>query len=370
MKRLACLLGLIGAIVASAQTPKLGDAKFVAPKANAVQWNREGDFLAFGYQAKGGRWESFGLFDCTKGSGATILTTTTTSNIENYEWLGGKPIMLVDYSESIEGRKRRSLIALDGRSMKSKSLWTAEFKADENVSISWECSPKLAHAIVTVTAGKVTRHVVVALGANDAVYASDIDKATAQGIDFAGWSIDGTALYGPAGSGSNVTVLGDLTSALVDFTARNAPEKPSTSSSSEATTKFAILLDASRIDGREMFNSRIYAMMKRRSPAYNVGETVWEVVPANGVMRQIRFQGYLPEPVHEKPRLALADQPDKLEFKASQGKTKALWLTPNAESPTEGVLISPQAEDSWLQPNEKSVVFTVNGVLFFRSITR
>lgn len=374
MRAITCFVALFAGITAYAQVPKLGEAKFVAAKANAVRWNRAGDFLSFGFQAKGGHWDSLGLFDCAKGSGATILTPGSTSNIENYEWLGGKPIVLADVSDTVAGQKRRSLVALDGRTMKSRTIWTADFKPNENVSVNWECSPTLPHAIVTVTAGKLTRHLVVALGANDALYATDIDKAVSQGIEFAGWSVDGTALYG-AGSASAGKLFNDV---VIDFATNSTTTGEAKQASAkaqgdaQATVAFYEAIRDSDLTSVLKFKTSLSLSLlaKRAQPAFAPGELVWEVLPSNGVMRQVKFQGYLPELEHKKPRLALTDKPDRLEFKASQGKTKALWLTPNGESPTEGVLVSPQAEDSWIQPNEQSVVFTVNGVLFFRSITR
>ncbi len=365
---LLCLFALCGALSPAQQT-KLGPVRFVAPEAEFVSWSPDGKGLAYSIVEQGGETKAIGLYDLSAAKGQQVLQIGPNQKVTSQEWLYGRTAMLVTLSEDIPGGSKPSVLlsvwALDATSFDARKLWSQEFLKEQEPTLEVDVSPVLPHALVTLQAAKTTSYYVVVQGAGGMVFSRDVTTAVGQGSGFAGWSVDGTALFSTLASS-------DQFSAKISRALGNAVQDRLKSDEGQGVV---FVLG----DGRGDSGNRASVPIKltldsssfkfiRIQPSIPMGSSVLECVPSNGALRTVRFRGYHESkdnpPLSEKSLFS----PGELKFSNSIAGTQSLWLTPNVKNPTSGTLVAAQAERYWMAPNGQQVAYTYSGVLFVRSI--
>lgn len=388
MRHLTVIMALAFAHLGLAQEQssiKVGEPQFVAKKVTDVFWSNDGRSLAYVTETKQGK--AVGVYDLDLGEGKIVAMLGEGATLQQVVWLnlGKKAVMVV---ETPKNGQSLAISVLDAHELTAKQLWSHNYEPKEGVGVSIEVSPSLPYALVTIAGAKASETWVLIQNAVGLVFSRDIAAAQTQGMGFAGWSKEGTAIFG-AGTGSSgaFTLLG-AKGGEVTVSQPNAGS--STPVSDKATFEVALELDKNvpknllgelslKLDGRAFF--------LRMRPNIDVGATVLECVPSNGALRQVRFTGYsdgIPGP-EEYPMPW--SKPHQLVMGKSKEGTSALWLVkelPRSEVPPEdgqvrapaaldepdwGVLISAQADSVWPAPYTRAVAFTWNGALFVRSIT-
>lgn len=341
------MVGLAVAIAWVVQAQTLQPARFVVPKASEVTWNPDEKYLGHLFRNSAGHVDQIGIYDVVNDRGKVLLSPAADQDTEQIEWLAGRPVELVSTVEPVSGRDKPTIVravwALDGSDMTAKKLWAREYGKDEETSLSIDASPSLTHALVTLNSKMGTSYFVVTLGAGGMVFSPDATQATKKGHSFVGWSVDGTAMFGNAAANPN-----QFSQLLLQALNERAQV---------------------RLDGQDNLTFKInFVLSARPKSNAEIGSPIYELMPSNGALRQIRFRGDWPDdpPVVRKNNLVPHDE--KLTFKQSTGGAKSLWLAPNIKNPQEGELVAAQAEEGWLAPHGGTVAFTVNGVLFVRRV--
>ena len=328
---------------------------FVAEKANEINWNHTGKFLGFAHRNENNHVDSIGVFDLTKESGKVLLQLDAKQTDESRCWLVGGPYELVAISEPSEGAAKPStrltVLSLDAAKMTVRKLWTAEIENSQKPSITIDPSPLIPHALVKVRTVGRDAYFTVTPQAAAMVISNDVSEARAQGNDFAGWSSDGTALFGPSPESAE-SVASRFNSVSDQL------------STGDVKGELYLSSQIARIDRIAMYTS----IKVRPRPNFEPGSAVLEMLPNNGVLRSVRFNGYFPEEKQSKNVDAVVKRDDRLKFMESESGTQSLWLTRNRKDAKQGLLIASQAEEAWLEPHDRSVAFLTYGVLFVRKI--
>ncbi len=320
--------------------------------------------MGYTYRERSGFTADVGIYDLTNDRGRSLLQPEPNDReMDDLTWLAGNPIELacVSTKTTVDGKPivKETIWALDGKNLTTKKLWTQDFPADDGVHLSVEASPSLTHAIVTVQTKSVKSYYVVTLGAAGMVISPDISEAIQEGHGFAGWTVDGTAFFG-GGSKNDLSAGQPISITLSGGDGGDVVGNVSGTFSIQLTN--AVTSEGSSIDLGSFFR------LVQPKPNIPIGNEGLELMPSNGILRQVRFQGYWAGEDAAPVTTQLVPQHHSLSFKESSAGTKALWLTPNVKDPQKGILISPQSEQAWLHPNGRTVAFTVNGVLFVKTI--
>lgn len=344
----------------------LGAPQLVAKKVQSVFWSDDGKSLIYLQEMKQGL--GVGVYDLDSEDGRVVSTLPEGTVIDQVQWLSvGKRAISV--TRTAKETLTLSVLAIDAHALTSAQIWTRTFAPETDASIQISVSPSRPHALLTVYKDKDKEPWVLLQNGTSLVFSRDIVSAQKDGMDFAGWSKDGTALFGPNTAPSFTFEVDPKTTAVKD------PEGQPTENGNQVN--FSISTLEIRLD-RFKFIGRV-------QPNYPQGSAVQECMPTNGALRQIRFDGYYNFESDSGNAASTREVPQLLVLGKAKEGTKALWLVPlsppaKAQSPevavlekAEGepewaVLVSAQADEVWAAPGMKSVAFTWNGALFVRPV--
>lgn len=310
------------------RTYSLGPAKMISSPVEDAIWAPDGEDIAYVVHTEDAT--RVGLFNLKRGKGSIVATLGPSEKLEQTVWLNAGHKLLLVVRRSVEGRQDAtdlvSIQVADAVELRSQELWAKEFPTADNAAIEINPSPSLSHALVTVSTSKAQTYLVVTESAKSLVLSTDIAEAVKDGHAMEGWSIYGTAMF--------------------------SQDAQRASGAEEVTA--------------ELLLARLFAAETQSTP----GEFALEVVPSNGVLRQVRFPGFfLPAP----PKggwLSPYFQPVTLTLGQSATTVRALWLVLSKESksPTQGLLVAAQADGGWMSPSCKAVAYTSHHTLFIRDI--
>lgn len=361
------LWALIGVVVYSSalsqQLPKLSPATSVDIRVTSVQWHPHGDSLLYSRNEETGI--GIGLYNLGDPEGKVVLHLGPADQWDA-NWFEGAPSALVTVHRKVttpQGEKKEiAVYLLNGKQKTSYEVFSKLFDPKAEVDVDADLSPLLTHAIVTVTEGKKTYHEVLPINGGRLIASSDIDQATQQGFSGPTWSKDGTAIYGKGAGGTFVATFDRVSDKAV-------PDKTAGSNdNSGATLKIAVQ------DGNLKVLNDVDAVLvglklRLMPPAPPAGTPVYEVVPANGVLRQVRSPGPWVEVESAATTLQPATNQNWLDFGRSRGSAKSLWLMQGAKKDAIGTLVAAQADAGDIGPREKAVEYTIDGALFVRSLS-
>ncbi|HTQ10581.1 MAG TPA: hypothetical protein VMI31_10955 [Fimbriimonadaceae bacterium] len=379
MKAIAGLL-FVAAGVAYGQTPpKLGPAEAVDIHVRSVEWHPGGTALVYSRDEANGI--GIGIYRPGDPEGKVVLHLSK-DDAWNCDWFPGSTSALVTVHKKISAagvaKNEADVYLLDGKQQTSYLVFSKAVPQPEDIAVDCDLSPSLNHAICTVTEGKTTYHEVLPVNGGRMLPSTDIDQAVAQGFSGPTWSVDGTAIYGKGGQGLSINGA--------NVTLSNAQDP-------ESAITLTIKAQSATLDGRSF-------VLKFAPPEPPAGTPVLEVVPSNGVLRQVRSPGPWVDQPGSSPRFATVTGANWLSLQQLRGQAHSLWLivrkpnpepAPNADNPTVvvvngifrvgsgsqeqtvgpdtvGALVAAQADSGEIAPGEKSVSYLTDGVLFVRAI--
>lgn len=345
------------------QLPKLSPATPVDIRVKSVQWHPHGDSLLYSRDEETGI--GIGLYNLGDPEGKVVLHLAQTDEWDA-RWFAASSSALVTVHRKVttqHGEKKEiAVYLLSGKQKTSYQVFSKFFDPKADVDVDADLSPLLTHAIFTVTEGKNTYHEVLPINGGRLIASSDIDQATEQGFSGPTWSKDGTAIYGKGGNGSYSTTLDRLSDKIAFETAVASNDNGSATIKIESDDQGVKLLN-------DLQSVIVRFTLKLQPPAPPAGTPVYEVVPANGVLRQVRSPGPW---VDGKPPLTTLQQATNqnwLEFGRSRGSAKSLWLMRGAAKEAPGTLVAAQADAGEISPEEKAVEYTIDGALFVRVLS-
>lgn len=346
--RTASIIALLAvALVAPAQesslrvgnkTFALGNAKLVAGEVSEASWSPDGTDLAYVIRQDG--TTQVGLFNLKKSSGAVVAFLKDTEQLDQLVWLSTGHKALLMTHRNVEGRPVPtdlvSIRVADGEQMKSHELWSSEFPSSDGATVDVKPSPSLAHAIITVRAAKTKLFLVLTQDAKAIVQSQDMADADKAGQDVAGWSVNGTAILNSE---------------------RVAPGLAQATDNDVNAQMAAQLLKA-------------YFAAVESTVKLQPGDSVYECVPSNGVLRPIRFPGFYEAPPSEGQPLKVCLQSTEAHMGQTSIPMQSLWLvlTGRTSEPNSGLLVSAEVGGGWLSPTGREIAFLTQHALFVRRI--
>lgn len=376
MRRVAfvCVLGLIattvfaqdGSLKIGTNTWRLGDSKFVAERPDQVLWSPDGEDLAY-TAARDGQTE-VGLYSLKDNHSGVVANLVAGETVDDVVWLNAGHEMVLVTRQTVGTDDLLKVRVADASRMECRELWARTYPKTEQARIEVNESPTLAHALVTVSTEQGPTYFAITSNAGRMVLSTDIADAAKNGKPFAGWSATGTAIFGPKQSFSPSDKI-KVSMASADDQGYEG---------SQATLQFAIQATTiNSADGSEtnlpltFLSTGWKSMSKTLVPAFKPGETVLECMPANGGLRQIRFMGPYVWSRRQASAVRVFRRQDEPKMGALTAHVQSLWLVPPGEkAPSKGILISAQAEESYVAPKESAVAFLCHGSLFVRKIVR
>jgi hypothetical protein len=259
-----------------------------------------------------------------------------------YTWLAGTPCVIVDTYHNVDGGKLASVYLLNSKKGTAELLFAKQTKAPDDIKIDVATSPSLLHAIFDIREGEREYHMVLPINGGQLRPSPDIDEATTAGLRGPLWSSDGTAIYQ---KGGQIEVMLEASSIL----------------------KLEVAKSGATEVQAELDKAALQLMLAARPPAPPAGTPVYEVVPANGVLRPVRFRaGWQPA-----PEMSLGVEPKArslaLKFNSGEGTADSLWLVRSEEDPSP-VLVSPHAQWAQMAPRGIAIAYLVDSALFVRPI--
>lgn len=344
LKTWAILIAATHAILAPAQdsslqwtgrTYTLGPARMISSPVEDAIWAPDGEDIA--YIVRTERATQVGVFHLKRGKGFIVATLGPTEKLEQTVWLNaGHKLLLVTRRPVEERQDPTDLVTIqvaDAVELRSEALWAKEIATAENAVIEINPSPSLSHALVTVKTTKTETYFVVTESAKSLVVSTDIADAIKGGHEMEGWSVYGTAMFS-------------------DDAQRNL--------SAETDGVFRV----------EPILARLYEAETGRRQSSPLGEYALEVVPSNGVLRQVRFPGFFQPAPPKGEWLRAYFQPVTLTLGQTASAVRSLWLilSKESKSPSQGLLVSAQADGGWMSPSGQSVAYTCHHTLFIGNV--
>ncbi|HVT13689.1 MAG TPA: hypothetical protein VHE55_15600 [Fimbriimonadaceae bacterium] len=317
------------------RTYSLGPSKMIATSVEDAVWAPDGADIAYiGRSETGTR---VGLFDLKRDKGAVVASLGPNEKLEQTVWLNAGHKLLLVVRQPVEGREKPTDLltvkVADAIDLRTESLWSKEFAGAENATLEINPSPSLCHALVTVRAQNSQTYLVVTESAKSLVVSTDIAEAVKEGRQMEGWSIYGTAMFGDAAQTSENT--GREETLRIEYALLRAEQASVAQQRSVTPDEYAL-----------------------------------EVVPTNGVLRQVRFPGYFQPIPSNVEWLQPYFQQSTLTLGQSSAAIRSFWLVLQKEvkAPSQGILVSAQADGGWMSPSGKDVAFTCHHTLFTRPI--
>jgi hypothetical protein len=280
------------------------------------------------------------------------------TNVHYESWLPQRSIYLILMSRAIPGREARrwSLMAVDALSLRANEAWGAEYATTEEVGVDVNPSPSLDHAIVTVSTSKGRTPIVLLRGGTSAVLSRDVALAWDQGMEFSGWSTDGTAYF------SGGIAHSDARSSYVRLA----------NGQSSGVVEFKISVQG----GSELFSGvPIIGMLFKGSPvAPEAGTPVHELMPNNAALRPVLSRGPYEAP-KQFPHVVYPVPEDTVAIaRERRDGTHGIWLvglTGIEGDPytKDGLLVSAYPGKFWMCEDGNWVAYELAGALFVRRIT-
>lgn len=343
-----------GGLSVNGKQVEVGPPTAVAVGVNEVFWKADGQALAF--YAKDADGTYLGVFHLAEGKAKDVMRFAEGTQVHFEQWMPNRPHYVIATSRPVPGRalKHWAVTTIDARTMVASEVWSHDYAADAEVGLDFKVSPSLDHALITVTDVDGRHPIVLIDGAMSTLYSRDMAAAWREGMDFSGWSADGTAYFGGAHlRPSNESVF---------FTGLNKSEASS-----------IVSLQLAQVESK-VSESLLTFLFKIAPVAPEAGTPVYELMPRNGSLRPVLSRGpyvgpeVLPHVVWPKDEEAVVRSNERL------GGTGAIWLvalTGDEEVPygSEGVLVSGERGKSWMCEDGNWIAYEVAGALFVKRIT-
>jgi len=276
------------------------------------------------------------------------------------------------------------IFLVDGRTQTARQFFDQTYDDKAVPSVEVEASPGLKHAIVTFrsmpdskTKGAMnSTHMVLTAGGGSFIASPDLDKAEKDGLSGPNWSLDGTAIYSnlPQNrfrvlSGNDKAVAGDKvgTIAVTNDGAQTISEIKLVVATAATNAEVTGVLSGT---GREeaLTLNFVGGIFKIAPPMPKTGTSVLELMPANPILRPVRFRGPWVTSALTQSKIVNQNQSIVLHYDQSNAQDNSVWLTNGPEKGSPATLVAVHASDTWLSERKNSIAYLIDGALFFRSI--
>ncbi|HVT13108.1 MAG TPA: hypothetical protein VHE55_12660 [Fimbriimonadaceae bacterium] len=323
--------------------PELGPPTAVDIRVQSVKWAPGGDALL--YSRTEGKGVGLGLFVNGDDEGKVVLHLGHDDDWTAY-WFYGETNALVTVQRQVtttQGRKKEvAIYLLEGSRKDSSQVYSQFFDPGAQISVVPELSPSLTHAIVTIQDGKTAFYGVLPISGGKLIDSRDIAEAVAEHYSGPTWSKNGTAIFS---KGDDSRVAGESKPILRNST---------------------ITLEDSQAHKLAAEQALLFSLRGTSLPA--TGTPVLEVVPTNGVLRQVLSPGPWDEVRRQKRTDTWLFHPMRLELGHSSGTSKSLWIISGSQENAPGTLVAANADNAEIAPDEKAIDYTIDGALFVRQI--
>jgi hypothetical protein len=350
------------------RAPVLATPQAVDIRTESFQWQAHGEALLYRRTEENGF--GVGIYRVGDPEGKVVLHLKKDDDY-SAEWFDGVPCALVTVKRKITTpngpANELDMYVLDAKQQSAYEVFSRAVSAPDDISADTELSPGLLHAIINIHEGKKAYHLVLPINGGQLVASPDIDQAEAQGFTGPAWSKDGTAIYGKGLPSGDLRFGSNGKPGTITLKAGNGGQ-------TDLTGTIDLVLDstASKVKGQSgevpVLSSILAKIFLLTPAAPPVGTPVLEVVPANGVLRQVLSKGpWLDQPGKETA-LETETHETWINFDRSRGSAHSVWLSTGPENARSRTLIAPHADSAELAPEDKAVAYIVDGVLFVRRI--
>jgi hypothetical protein len=342
------------------EQPVLGDAQAIDVRVDRIDWHPHGDALLYSRAENGG--VGIGVYRIGDVEGKVLLHLGEKDTWES-QWLEGYPDALVIVYRSVQTgqgqQKEAAVYLLNGKAKTETEVFSKVVPNNEKIDLDVDSSPSLLHAIFRVKTAKETNHYVLPINGGKLIAAREIDEAVKAGHYGPSWSQDGTAIYGGIpGAGSVFTLRnGDHVTLGVP------PDQAQVAVAAEKAVVRELTLKLAADKAISVGGTALE--FKLVPPAPPVGASVFEVVPANGVLRPVRFKGAWQGAPTKPAKFESKTSTSQLVFGQVRGNSNSLWLMTGK---TAGVMVAAHATRATIAPGDGAVAYVTDGALFVREI--
>jgi hypothetical protein len=358
MKSVLCVIAL--ACLAQAQElPQIDPAMAVDVNVTSVEWHPYSSALMYTKSEPQGK--AIGLFAWGNREGQVVARVGEKDRVQTH-WFANQPMLAVTvYHDTVRADVpyiEATIYLADGQSGQVSKLWAEAVPAKQGINIKVDSSPRYPHAIFTMKVGSEKRHFVLPNVGKHLIAARELDRAVAEGFAGPSWSVDGTAVYA---KGLDYKLSG-LTFKLSDSLNTTQAATVLAEKTSRLNVTFALATE-------DLENSINRLWVARAAP--EAGAAVLELMPANAVLRQVRFKGAWQYPRGLTDPLALLTRQSTIQLGQDQSLANSLWLVrAKDDKKSRGALIAAHADKGWLAPWNVGVAYMIDGALFVRSFQR
>jgi hypothetical protein len=348
MKAIALALLVVAGTAALAQKPPtLEEPKPVDVRVESFQWHPDGTALMYA-RKEDEKGQGIGLYRLGDEEGKVLVHLKEGDTYE-CQWLEGMQVLILIVYRSADKVNEVDIHVLNAKTKTDELVYTRQ--SNEKLDVDVDPSPSLLHAIFRIKEGGKRAHFVLPLQGGRLRPSPDIDQAVDSGCNGPLWSVDGTAIYQNGGGlklgedGTFILSQGDkakLVGQTLEFTIDKGDLKLAGDGGLSLSFRFT-------------------------PPAPPVGTPVLEVVPANGVLRQIRFKAAWEERATPPTLNQTKAEPRRLEFGGATGQANSLWIVTGKEN-EKGIstFVAAHSQKAILAPSDKGIGYLTDTALFVR----
>jgi len=379
------LLGLCVNGFAQLGQVTLGKAMPIDIHVVEAEWQPAGQALIYKREEESGY--SLGIYGVGHQEGKVVIPIQKEDTWDT-NWLADSNSALVVVKGPAKKATTKStqirIFLVDGRTQTARQFFDQTYDDKVVPTVEVETSPGLKHAIVTFRStpdpkskGPTTStHMVLTAGGGSFIASPDLDKAEKDGLSGPNWSLDGTAIYSnlPQSqirfvSGSEKAAPGEKVGTISitnDGGQANSDIKFVVSTKSTNTGVSDVLAGSIKEEALILnFNGAIF---KIAPPMPKTGSSVLELMPANPILRPVRFRGPWVHSAISPSKIVNQNQSIVLHFDQSNAQDNSVWLSTGPEKGNPATLVAVHASETWLSEMKNSIAYLIDGALFFRSI--
>jgi hypothetical protein len=372
--------------VCFSQSPiTLGVAKPIDIHVVDAKWQPAGQALIYKREEEAGF--SLGIYGVGHREGKVVIPIQKEDTWDT-NWLADSNSALVVVRGPAKKATTKStqirIYLVDGKTQSARQFFDQTYEDKAVPSVEVDASPGLKHAIVTFrrspdpkTKGPVTStHMVLTAGGGSFVASPDLDKAEKEGLSGPNWSLDGTAIYSNLPQNQFRVLARNDKAATGDKVGAIVVTNDGAQTISEI--KFAVDIVATNAEatgvlsgsGREeaLTLNFVNGIFKIGPPMPKTGTSVLELMPANPILRPVRFRGPWVNSAAVPSKVVNRNQSIVLHYDQSNAQDNSVWLTTGPEKGSPATLVAVHASKTWLSEQKNSIAYLIDGALFFRSI--
>ncbi len=374
------LLGLCVNGFAQSGQVTLGKAMPIDIHVVEAKWQPAGQALIYKREEESGF--SLGIYGVGHREGKVVIPIQKEDTWDT-NWLADSNSALVVVRGPAKKATTKStqirIFLVDGRTQTSRQFFDQTYEDKAVPSVEVDASPGLKHAIVTFriatdskTKGAITStHMVLTSGGGSFVASPDLDKAEKEGLSGPNWSLDGTAIYSNLPQNQFRVLARNDKAATGDKVGTISVTNDGAQTISEI--KFAVATEATGVSStssREavLTLNFVGGIFKIAPPMPKTGTSVLELMPANPILRPVRFRGPWVNSAAVPSKVVNRSQSIVLHYDQSNAQDNSVWLTAGPEKGSPATLVAVHASETWMSEHKNSIAYLIDGALFFRSI--